>query len=136
MPSLFASTSDKAEEVPLTGLKVRIETPLFQEAVSFYKKYLGMKVLKSWDEDGDKGLILGLSCSTKSEAFLELAYADNRKPHEGLSLQFRVQSLAAIEKKLRGEWEFRGPEERPWGSSYLYIQDPTGMQVILYEGEI
>jgi hypothetical protein len=58
------------------------------------------------------------------------------KTYEGISLQFRVHDLADIADKLRGHVEFLGPEERPWGSVYLYLEDPTGIQVILYEGEV
>jgi len=92
-----------------------------------------MTVLESWDKDGDKGVILGLGSSTRGEAFLELAHVETPRTHEGISLQFRVSDLAVVVERLRGDLEFRGPEKRPWGSMYLYLQDPTGIKVILYE---
>ena len=120
----------------MPGLKTRIETPFFHESIAFYTELLEMTVLESWDEQGDIGAILGLGSSTAGEAFLELARVETAKRYEGLSLQFRVHDLGDIADKLRGHVEFRGPEERPWGSVYLYLQDPTGIQVILYEGEV
>ena len=120
----------------MTGLKTRIETPIFQESIAFYTEHLGMKVLESWDENGDKGVILGLRSSAQGEAFLELAYVETPRTYKGISLQFRVRDLAVVAERLRGLLQFRGPEECPWGSTYLYLEDPTGVQVILYEGEL
>ena len=136
MQASFGLQTANADDIPLTGLKTRIETPLSEECRVFYTKYLGMKVLDSWDESGDKGVILGLGSSAQGEAYLEIAYAETPKSHEGISLQFRVRDLDAVAKKLRGKLQFRGPEERPWGSRYLYLEDPSGIHVILYEGKL
>ena len=53
-----------------------------------------------------------------------------------MSLQFRVSDLARIEPRLQGVVSCEGPSERPWGSVYLYLHDPSGIQVIVYEGEL
>ncbi len=132
----FGSQATFAGDLSMTGLKTRIETRFFQESIAFYSEHLGMTVLESWDEDGDKGVILGLGSSAEGEAFLELAYVETRRTFEGISLQFRVNDLDVFVNRLRGHLEFHGPEARPWGSKYLYLEDPTGVQVILYEGEL
>ena len=132
----FGTTATVARDLAMTGLKTRIETPFFQESIAFYSEHLGMTVLDTWDDNGDKGVILGLGASAQGEAFLELGYVETAKTYEGLSLQFRVHDLGVIVDKLSGHVEFRGPVERPWGSKYLYLQDPTGIQVIVYEGEL
>ena len=132
----FGSQATFAGDLSMTGLKTRIETRFFQESIAFYSEHLGMTVLESWDDNGDKGVILGLGSSAESEAFLELAYVETRRTFEGISLQFRVHDLDVFVDRLRGRLEFHGPEERPWGSKYLYLEDPTGVQVILYEGEL
>lgn len=136
MQTSFGSQPTNADDISLTGLKTRIETPLISESRDFYTKYLGMKVLDSWNEKNDKGVILGLGSSTQSEAYLEIAYVETPKSYEGISLQFRVKEIDSVAKKLRGQLKFRGPEERLWGSTYLYLEDPTGIQVILYEGKL
>lgn len=128
--------ADVAENVSMTGMKTRIETPFFQDSIAFYSEHLGMTVLESWDENDDKGAILGLGSSAEGEAFLEIAYVDTPKTYVGVSLQFRVDDLDVIVDKIHGHLEYQGPEERPWGSTYLYLEDPTGIQVILYEGEL
>ncbi len=136
MQTSFGSQTTNADNIHFTGLKTRIETPLFEESRVFYTKHLGMKVLESWDEKGDKGVILGLGSSAQGEAYLEIAYVESLTPYKGVSLQFRVRDIDSVAKKLRGRLEFRGPEERPWGSKYLYLEDPSGIQVILYEGKL
>ncbi len=120
----------------MTGLKTRIETPFLQESITFYTQHVGMEVLESWGDSGNKGVILGLRSSVQSEAFLELAYVKTDKTYEGLSLQFRVRDLGVVVERLRDHVTFRGPTPRPWGSTYLYLEDPTGVQVILYQGEL
>ena len=128
------STDHNIVDAPMTGLKTRIETPFVQESVAFYSQHLGMKVVDSWDDNGDKGVILGLASSVQNEALLELAYIETPKRYEGISLQFRVRNLGAIAEQLRNHLQFRGPKQRPWGGTYLYLEDPTGIEVILYEG--
>lgn len=125
-----------AEGLSMTGLKTRIETTLLRESVAFYSEHLGMKVLDSWEDDGDVGAILGLGTSADGAAILELAYVETANNYIGLSLQFRVQDIDVVADELRGQLEFQGPVERPWGSKYIYLEDPTGVQVILYEGEL
>ena len=85
----FGSQATFAGDLSMTGLKTRIETRFFQESIAFYSEHLGMTVLESWDENGDKGVILGLGSSAESEAFLELAYVETRSTFEGISLQFQ-----------------------------------------------
>ncbi len=120
----------------MTGLKTRIETPYFQESISFYVEHLGMTVLHSWEEVGDTGVILGLGSSNQGEAFLELASVESPKTYDGISIEFRVRDLGVVAESLRGRLEFSGPNKRPWGSTYLHLQDPTGVRVIVYEGEL
>lgn len=120
----------------MTGLKTRIETPLLTQSVGFYTEYLEMTVLESWDGENDAGAILGLGSSIQGEAFLELARSEIPRDYSGLSLQFRVRDVAAFADRLRPHLAFRGPVPRPWGSKYLYLQDPSGIQIILYEGKL
>lgn len=138
MTALLASCAAQRTAAPthrFTGLKTRIETPRLEETAAFYTGLLGLTVLDAWDEDGDRGMILGLGPARAAEAFLELAQGA-AAPAPAVSLQFRVDDLAAVEARLRGQWEYRGPEARPWGSTYLYLRDPAGVQVIVYQGEL
>ena len=120
----------------MNGIKTRFETPHYQESIAFYSTHLGLKIIQSWDNGLDKGTILGLHDSENGEAFLEIANRITPISYEGLSIQLRVPKLVDIINKIDGVLDFRGPVLRPWGSTYLYLRDPSGIQVILYEGRL
>lgn len=134
--SSCATQKSRQEEPAVAGLKTRIETPFLQDSIDFYTRHLGMTVLESWDDGDDKGAILGLGNSPRGEAFLEIGYAAAPGSYTGVSLQFRVRDLSAVAAGLANHWDFTGPEKRPWGSRYLYLRDPAGVQIIIYEGEL
>ena len=117
----------------MIALKTRIETPLAIECIAFYTIYLGMEIVDDW---GKKGAILGFESMADRQAFLEIAYSEERKPYDGFSLQFRVSDLAAFEDSVRGKLKYTGPTARPWGSTYLYLTDPTGIKVVVFEGQV
>lgn len=120
----------------MTGLKTRIETTRFEASVDFYRDILGMSVLDEWDDADDRGAILGFGPAASGGAFIEIAHSESVADHEGISLQFRVSDLDGMSRRLDGRWAYRGPETRPWGSRYLYLRDPAGVRVILYEGDL
>jgi catechol 2,3-dioxygenase-like lactoylglutathione lyase family enzyme len=115
------------------SLKTKISTPKYQETRSFYERVFEMIVVEEWGEPGDVGAILGFSGGLQ-EAFLEVYDVDVEKEFDGLSLQFRVDSIADFQAALPDHIKFEGPTERPWGSTYLYLRDPNDIQVIVYEG--
>ena len=118
------------------AIKTRIDTDKFAETRAFYVDILGLEVLAEWDDGNDKGCILGFSASG-STGFLEIGRAETSAVGiEALSLQFRVPDIAAFAKSLAGKWPFEGPVTRPWGSTYLYLDDPNGISIIIFEGDI
>ncbi|MDA8016638.1 MAG: VOC family protein [Thermoanaerobaculia bacterium] len=117
----------------MTGLKTKISTPRVEESVEFYSRWFGMDVLESWDEPEDRGVILGFS-TPEAEAFLEIYHCERLGSYDAISLQFRVDSAEAFIRSIRGQVEFRGPTPRPWGSLYVYLTDPSGIQIVVYEG--
>ena len=120
----------------LSGLKVRIETAKFEECLRFYGDILGLAILEEWHHRDDRGVIFGFDSNLESKGFLELGYTEHKKEYSGLSLQIRVHSITLTVQQISGVVEFEGPTERPWGSKYLYLSDPAGVSVILYEGTI
>ena len=91
----FGSQATFAGDLSMTGLKTRIETRFFQESIAFYSEHLGMTVLESWDENGDKGVILGLGSSAQGETFLELAYVEIPKSYKALAAGSTVDTPLA-----------------------------------------
>ena len=114
-------------------LKTRFSTPLIQESVEYYQRVFGMQIVEEWKKPDDRGAILGFSDS-RDEAFLEICYDKKTCDFSGLSLQFRADNLAKFIDELPPEFEFDGPKLRPWGATYLYLQDPNNISIIVYEG--
>ena len=114
-------------------LKTKISTPNLTESRAFYETIFGMVVAGEWDEPDDKGVILKFE-DGGNEGFLEIYHTPVTHDFKGLSLQFRVDDLKGFIAKLPTHLEFDGPTPRPWGSTYLYLRDPAGIQVIVYEG--
>tara|TARA_R110002096_G_scaffold101547_6_gene224574 strand:- start:329 stop:691 length:363 start_codon:yes stop_codon:yes gene_type:complete len=115
------------------SLKTKISTPLIDESIEFYTRLFGMRMVEEWDERNDRGAILSFS-DGRDEAFLEIYFDKNAYDFSGLSLQFRTENLAKFIAKLPPEIQYEGPTPRPWGSTYLYLQDPNDISVIVYEG--
>lgn len=114
-------------------LKTQISTPKFDATRDFYQSQFGMLVAEEWDSADDKGVILRFA-DGRDEAFLEIYLTSLVHDFDGLSLQFRVDDLNGFIKQLPENFEYEGPTPRPWGSTYLYLRDPAGIQVIVYEG--
>ena len=116
-----------------TALKTKIITPRLAETRDFFVTCLGMRVVEEWQELDDVGCILALA-GDGQEALLEIYDGPQSDGFAGLSLQFRTDNLAAFKAALPTAIECRGPTARPWGSSYLYLTDPNGISVIVFDG--
>ena len=116
-----------------TSLKTKITTPRLAETRDFYLSHFGMRVAEEWNETGDVGCILELANGGR-EALLEIYLGEDSGGSAGLSLQFRTEDLAAFKAALPANADVRGPVKRPWGSKYLYLADPNGISVVVFEG--
>jgi catechol 2,3-dioxygenase-like lactoylglutathione lyase family enzyme len=116
----------------LLSLKTRISTPDYLSTRAFYERVFGMVVAEEWDEPGDAGVILAFK-NGKHETLLEICRVDHAMDFSGLSLQFRVGSLSDFMATLPSEIDSQGPQPRPWGSTYLYLRDPNGILIVVYE---
>ncbi|WCL53699.1 VOC family protein [Gimibacter soli] len=126
---------------PLHSVKTVIRTGRFDEARAFYADILGLKVAEEWDEATDKGCIFALE---GPGGFIELAAtsqdAEKRHLHAEratgkVELQIRTEDLQAWAAHFaRLGVPCTGPVARPWGNSYLWVEDPDGVRVTLFEG--
>jgi catechol 2,3-dioxygenase-like lactoylglutathione lyase family enzyme len=114
-------------------LKTKIITPKLEETRAFFMICLGMQVVEEWREANDVGCILALDGDGR-EALLEIYEGPQSETFSGMSLQFRTEDLEAFQAGLPPTIECRGPTKRPWGSSYLYLTDPNGISVIVFDG--
>ena len=92
-----------------------------------------MNVVEEWREANDVGCILSLAHGGR-EALLEIYEGPQPEDLSALSLQFRTDDLAAFEASLPPGTPVKGPLKRPWGSTYLYLTDPNGISVVVFEG--
>jgi glyoxylase I family protein len=105
----------------------------------FYADVLGLPVVEEWDQEEGKGCIVAVG-----DAQLELcevppswegyrpAY-DQTVANDKVALQLRTDSVSDWVQRLAGRWEFEPPIDRPWGHRYLYLRDPDGLKVALFE---
>jgi len=115
------------------SLKTLITTPKLAETRAWYERLFDLVLAEEWDEPGDKGAILAFR-NGQGEAFLEIYHGEAAADFSGLSLQFRVNDLEAFRTSLPADLSYAGPDKRPWGSTYIYLHDPNGIAVVVFEG--
>ena len=125
----LAGEQDAPPASGLQSLKVRIDTGAFSAMQTFYGEVLGLELEEAWDENGDRGAIYRLPDGGQ----IEIGFAPDAPPAAGFSLQIEVEDVNAERDRIAPSWPVEGPEPRPWGAIYLYLTDPDGVDIILYE---
>lgn len=115
------------------SLKTKIVTNRFDDTRDWYRDLLRLQILEEWDQPGDKGCILGLGGSAR-EALLEIYFGEQASNYSALSLQFRVTDVDRLAIPSEARFAARGPEDRPWGSRYLFLTDPNEISVVIFSG--
>jgi catechol 2,3-dioxygenase-like lactoylglutathione lyase family enzyme len=115
------------------SLKTKIVTPQLAETRDWYRVLLGLVVLEEWEELDDCGCILRLR-STPGKALLEVHLGSEAATYSGMGLHFRVSDIDIFTKHSDERFRFREPIDRPWGSRYLFFNDPNGISVVLFSG--
>ena len=115
------------------SLKTKLITPRLAETRDWYRDLLGLELLEEWDEPRDRGCILGLATGLR-EALLEIHEGEDPGSFAGISLQFRVPNVDQFPLPSGPRFASSGPEERPWGSRYLFLTDPNGVSVVIFSG--
>lgn len=119
----------------LNGIKIRIQTDRFEETLRFYSEFFGLAVIREWSVAAGVGAILGLPDDSAS-GYLEVASGPESATSPAVSLQFRTDDLNRFINNLAGKVEHSAPEAKQWGSTYVYMTDPAGNRVIVFEGEV
>ncbi len=128
----------------LVNLKTTIRVRDFDASIQFYSSVLQFNIVEEYDdENGSRGCILRIG-SEESNAFIEVSEIEPKhsyfnpsfkKPflNDKIDLQIKTGSMEFWVERLQKLWKARGPVDRPWGSKYLYLKDPDGLQIIIYE---
>jgi len=128
----------------LFSLKTVIRTKNFEASKAFYIEILNLKIVQEYnDENGSRGIIVRLG-SEDSNAFLEISEIKEFHDYyqqsfsesfqnDKTDLQLRTDNIKYWAAHVKMNWKARGPILRPWNSYYLYLRDPDGLQIIIYE---
>ncbi len=135
---------DISSQNNLLSLKTVIRTKDFIAAKEFYTKILNLEIVEKYnDGDGSRGIILRYG-KENSNAFFEISEIspehyyyqepfDNPLENDKIDIQLRTDNIQYWATHLKENWTARGPVLRPWGSQYLYLRDPDGLQIIIYQ---
>ena len=127
----------------LLSLKTVIRTKNYEASKEFYTQILGLEIIEEYDGNGSKGLVLRFG-PDGSNAFFEISeILDDHSyyqksfsesiENDKTDIQLRTDNIEYWAARLKEKWTARGPNLRPWGSYYLYLRDPDGLQIIIYQ---
>lgn len=90
--------------------------------------------MEEWAHTDDCGVIFRIG-DAGGGAYLEIYEGETDTPdaYLGAGLQFRVADVDAFTAGLKGKWPCEGPKDRPWGARYLYLRDPNGVAIVVYD---
>jgi len=117
------------------SLKTTIRTKNFESSKMFYSTVLQLKIVEEYDDkNGSQGCILRIG-SEESNAFVEISEIEAKHDflNDKIDLQIKTNSILYWAERLQKLWKVSGPIDRPWGSQYLYLRDPDGLQIIIYQ---
>lgn len=128
----------------LLSLKTVIRTKDFEASKLFYTQVLRLEIVEEYDDgDGSKGVIVRFG-PEGSNAFFEISEIEKDHSYyqeafnetienDKTGIQLRTDNVEYWAALLKEKWSARGPVLRPWGSYYLYLRDPDGLQIIIYQ---
>lgn len=119
-------------------LKALIRCRDLDASLAFYVDLLGLTVVEEWDDDGDRGFIVEFG---SGGGLLELLASNPAHPshdpdfhrdvvNDKIVLQIQVD---AVDDWVDRVDQVEGPVTRPWGNRYLYLRDPDGVSVALFQ---
>lgn len=126
----------------LLSVKTTVRVDDLEAQLTFYRDVLGLPVVDRWDGPEGRGAIVALGPA----GFLEFGEVDRSWPtwdpafeqpvaNDKIDVQLRVRSVDVWAARLEGAVDFEGPVARPWGNRYLFLRDPAGLRVAIYEGD-
>ncbi len=128
----------------LLGLKTVIRTLDFDKSKQFYTEILNLPIIVEYDDgDGSRGCIVRIggegstsnfeiSEITQSNSYFDKSFVEGIK-NDKVSIQIKTEDIEYWSRRLKIKWVVKGPIKRPWGSTYLYLRDPDGLQIIIYQ---
>lgn len=135
-----------SRENNLLNTKTVIRTKDFEASKAFYTQILKLKIVEEYnDGNGSRGVIMRVG-NKQSNAFIEVSEISAAHyyyqeafskgcENDKIDIQIRTDNIHYWATRLQNRWSARGPVLRPWGSHYLYLKDPDGLQIIIYQNK-
>jgi catechol 2,3-dioxygenase-like lactoylglutathione lyase family enzyme len=136
-----------SEKAALLSCKTVIRTKDFEASKKFYTQLLALSILEEYnDGNGSRGIIfqiggdgsnalLEISEINKDHNFFQDAFNESFKNNKA-GIQIKTKDVFYWSTFLKNKWETKGPILRPWGSYYLYLKDPDGLHIIMYQEKL
>ncbi|MCU1235875.1 MAG: hypothetical protein JWP63_3842 [Candidatus Solibacter sp.] len=105
-------------------MKTVVRCADFARSRDFYTRILGFSVIEEWSEPQGRGCILSpVSAGLPAIEIYQMTERDPRYDEsftrplssDKTDLQLRTDSVEHWVERLRGVWEFTGPDDLPWG---------------------
>ena len=111
-------------------VKTVIRVRNFNSSINFYNNILRFSIKETWTDAGAKGCILQIDSNSyievqeiNPENSLYISSYNENIQNNKIELQIQVEDLGHWENLLtRSKWPFRGPDDKTWGSKYLYVK--------------
>ena len=130
--SFACSPEENNMDVKVLPMKTQLKVMDVDASKKFYQDVFSMEVVEEWNEQNDRGVILRRG-HTAGGGLLELYQVSDSHDFNGTSLQFEVTSADKFLSSLPEGITFEGPALRPWGATYIYLKDPSGVDIIVYK---
>ncbi len=122
-------------------VKTVIRVRNFNSSINFYNNILRFSIKETWTDTGAKGCILQIDnnsyieiqeINTENSSYIS-SYSENVQGNK-IELQIQVEDIGYWKDLLtHSKWPFRGPDDKTWGSKYLYVNDPDGLSIVFYQ---
>ena len=113
-------------------------TKNFETMVEFYRDKLQMKITQSWDDPGNRGMLLSFGGRASNTVIEVIELGDEAVPGVkpiNIVLSIEVPTVDEWHNQLmnRGVTIARGLEDAPWGHRSFGIDDPDGFRIWYYQ---
>jgi catechol 2,3-dioxygenase-like lactoylglutathione lyase family enzyme len=110
----------------------------YEAMVRFYREALGMELVESWDQPGNRGALLSPGENVGTAVIEVLELGAEAKPGfrpENIVLSIKVDEVDAWHRHLTetGVVIARGLADAPWGHRSFGVDDPDGFRIWFYQ---
>lgn len=107
----------------MLGMKTRVVCCDYAASLEFFTDILGMRLVERFNDE--EACILALDSGEQLELVAGRATST-------VSLQFETADMQEFTAAIDSALMLGEPELRPWGLYYLYLKEPSGIQLIVY----